>query len=364
MAQASLLTLFIGASSNTPGSARGIHCVRLDPATGALHEPSLAVASPNPGFLALHPNGRLLYASGEAGRISEKVAAGAVNAYTIDARAGRLALLGQQPTGGLSVTHLAVDATGRALLTASYHGGQVAAFPLDREGRPGACSASIQHNGPLGPNRARQDKPHPHCVTLSPDNRFVQVCDLGLDLIVAYGLELADATLSAAGLCPAAPGSGPRHSKFSPDGQYLYVISELGSTIVVHRHDPATGMLRPQQTASTLPGGFSGENICAEIQLHPNGRFVYGANRGHDSLAVFARDLDEGSLDLVEIVPCGGQHPRHFALSPDGSWLVCANRDTNSLTVFKVDADTGQLTPTPHRAEVPTPTCVLFAPSG
>ena len=363
MPSATPLTLFLGASSNTPGLARGIHALRLDPASGALTEPVLAAATPNPGFLALHPNGQVLYASGEAGQISEKVAAGAVNAYTVEARAGRLSRLGQQPTGGLSVTHLAADATGRALVTASYHGGQVAAFPLDRDGRPGPRSASIQHSGPLGPNRARQDKPHPHSVTISPDNRFAQVCDLGLDLVVTYRLEPGEATLSAAGLCPAARGSGPRHSKFSRDGRFLYVINELASTIVVHRHDPATGLLRPQQTASCLPPDFTGESICAEIHLHPNGRFVYGANRGHDSLAVFARDPDEGGLELVEIVPCGGRHPRHFALSPDGAWLVCANRDTNSVTVLRVDADSGRLTATPHQAALPTPTCVLFCPA-
>jgi 6-phosphogluconolactonase len=362
MSPAPFLPLFIGTSSNAPGLNRGIYAVRLDPETGALSAATLAAETPNPGFLVPHPGGRVIYASGECGRADEKPAAGAVNAYAYDPAAGTLVPAGQQPTGGLGVTHLAVDATGRMLLTASYHGGQVAAFPLAADGRPGPRSASLHPAGVLGPNRTRQDKPHPHSVTVSPDNRLVQVCDLGLDRIFAFRLDPARATLAAAGDVSAAPGAGPRHSKFSRDGRYFYVINELGSTIVVYRVDPVSGALAAIQTVPTLPAGFSGESICSEIQLHPNGRFVYGANRGHDSIAVFARDPDGGGLSLVEIAPCGGRHPRHFALSPNGDWLVCANRDSASLTVLRIDPATGRLSGTPHTTTVPMPTCVLFAP--
>jgi 6-phosphogluconolactonase len=360
-----VLPIFIGTSSSPPGANRGIYAAQLDADTGALTAPALAAETPNPGFLARHPGGRVIYASGECGRIDAKSAAGAVNAYACEPLAGRLTSLGQQPTGGHSVTHLAVDATGRMVLAASYHGGQVSAFPLAADGQPGARSGWMVHSGQLGPNKVRQDKPHPHCVTISPNNRFVIVCDLGLDRIYSYRIDAAAATFAPGDppFAPAAPGVGPRHCKFSPDGRFLYVINELGSSISVHGWDAATGAPAARQTISTLPAAFAGENICAEIQLHPNGRFVYGANRGHDSVAVFAREPAAGGLQLVEITPCGGKHPRHFALSPDGRWLVCANRDTHNLVVFKVDAASGRLSATGHTVSVPSPTCVLFAPA-
>jgi 6-phosphogluconolactonase len=188
---------------------------------------------------------------------------------------------------------------------------------------------------------------------------------LGLDKIVCYRTDPAAATLAPADppAVASAPGAGPRHSVFSPEGRFFYVINELNATIALYRCDPATGALTPGPTVSTLPAGFHGPNASAEIQLHPNGRFLYGSNRGNDSLAVFARDSASGILTPVEIVPCGGRHPRHFALSPDGNWLVCANRDTDDLVVFKVDANTGRLTPTGRTARVPLPVCVIFAPA-
>jgi 6-phosphogluconolactonase len=366
MPPATALPLFIGTSSSQGTPNRGIYAARLDSVTGALTTPTLAAETPNPGFLALHPGGRVICSSGECGRIDEKTAAGAANAYAYNPASGALTALNQQPTGGLSVTHLAVDATARMLFTASYHGGQLAAFPVDADGRLGSRTASIQATGPLGPNKARQDKPHPHCVTVSPDNRFLIVCDLGLDRVNSYRIDATSASLAPGDppFASAAPGAGPRHCKFSRDGRYLYVINELGCSITLYAHDQVTGALTTRQTLSTLPAGFIGENICAEIQIHPTGRFVYGSNRGHDSLAVFARDADTGELAVIEIVPCGGRHPRHFALSPDGAWIVCANRDTNNLTVFRVDPVTGRLAATPHSATVPMPTCVLFAPAG
>jgi 6-phosphogluconolactonase len=356
------LLIFVGTSSNTKDANRGIYAVRLDPATGAFTEAALAAETPNPGFLALHPNGRFVYACGEAGLLTPKMTAGAVNAYAYDAATGRLTLLNQQPTGGSPVTHLVVDSTGHALMSASYHGGQVAAFPLDADGRIGPRTAWVLTAGKPGPNTARQDRPHPHSVTLSPDNRHLYVCDLGLDRIFCYRLEAEHATLTPAGEFPTTPGAGPRHSKFSADGKFFYAIHELGSAITVYACDPATGALTPIQIVPTLPDGFTGENTCAEIRLYPSGRFVYGSNRGHDSIAVFARDSARGTLTRIEIVPCGGRHPRNFALSPDGAWLVCANRDSNNLVSFRIDPATGRLTRASEVKGIPSPTCVLFAP--
>ncbi len=354
-------TLLVGTSSGPGGPNQGIYAVSFDPSTGALGAPSVAAVVGNPGFLVNHPSGGFVYSAGESGRGPDGNAVGAVFAYARDAKGG-LTLLNSSPTGGLSLTHLVVDATGRMLIGASYHGGQVLAFPVGSDGRVGPRSALLPLSGQLGPNKQRQDKPHPHSVTLSPDNRYAYVCDLGLDRVFCFRLDPATATLTPVGEFTVPAGAGPRHSKFSADGRFLYVIDELGSSICVFACDSASGALSLQQTISTLPADFTGYNICAEIQIRADGRFVYGSNRGHESIAVFARDTANGTLSLVEIAPCGGKHPRHFALSPDGAWLVCAGRDTNNLVSFRIDPATGKLTKAGETTNLPVPTCVLFPP--
>ena len=360
MSLASLL-IFLGTYTPTGGDSRGIYAIRLDPATGQLSEPVLVAETPNPTFLAWRPDGRTLYALSESGTVGGKPG-GALAAFRYDPASGSLTRLNTEPTGGISLAHVGIDATGRTAAVVSYHGSQVASFPLATDGKPGARTSLITHTGQLGPNPGRQDKPHPHSVTYSPDNHFVYVCDLGLDRIYCYRLDPAAATLTPAGETAATPGAGPRHSKFSADGKFFYVINELGSSIATYAADGTTGALTTLQSVTTLPAGFTGETICAEIRLSPDGRFVYGSNRGHDSLAVFARDAVKGTLTPVEIVPCGGKHPRNFNLSPDGRWLVCANRDSDNLVVFKVDPATGRLSPTGRPARVPQAVCVLFAP--
>lgn len=352
---------FLGTYTPAGGASRGIYAVRLDPATGKLGDPVLAAATPNPTFLAWHPDGRTLYALGESGTINGKPG-GALAAFRHEAATGALTPLVTEPTGSVYLAHVGIDATGRVAAVISYHGSQVASFPLGADGKPGTRASLITHAGPLGPNTRRQDKPHPHSVTFSPDNRYVYVCDLGLDRIFHYRLDPATARLTPAGETAAQPGAGPRHSKFSADGRFLHVINELDSTVTTFAVEPATGVLQPLQSLSTLPAGFADENICAEIRLSPDGRFVYGSNRGHDSLAVFARDAVMGTLSLIEIIPTGGKHPRNFNLSPDGRWLVCANRDSDNLTVFGVDAITGRLTAIGSSTTVPQAVCVLFAP--
>jgi 6-phosphogluconolactonase len=355
--------LYVGTYTPKGGASHGIYAVPFDAATGALGEPVLAAETHNPSFLALRPDGRVLYALDESGNAAGGMGGG-VAAFALDPGAVALTLLNRRPTTGASAAHLAVDPTGKMVVTVSYTGGQIAAFPLMTDGSIGPRTAWLTPTGPLGPNSARQDSPHPHSVTFSPDNRFAYVCDLGLDRIFCYRTDLAAATLVAANppAIGTTAGAGPRHSVFSADGRFFYVINELNGSITTYTCDPATGALKPGPTVSTLPTGFTGQNTCGEIQLHPNGRFVYGSNRGHDSLAVFARDAASGSLQLVEIVPCGGKHPRHFAISPDGSWLVCANRDSNNLVVFKIDPTSGRLTAAGHAAHVPLPVCVLFTP--
>jgi 6-phosphogluconolactonase len=357
--------VFIGTYTPKESTSRGIYAVQFDTITGALSEPVLAAETSNPTFLALHPNGQVLYALGDSAPLTGSAGGGAAVAFKIDPSTAKLSPLNAQPTGGGSLAHIGIDAKGGTLVTISYGGGQITSLPVADDGTIKPRVSSFDSTGPLGPNKTRQDKPHPHSVTYSPDNRFAYVCDLGRDKIIRYRLDSATAKLTPDGEFAAAPGAGPRHSKFSADGKNFYVINELAGTITLSNCDPATGSLAPQQSVSTLPENFEGaaKNTTAEIRIHPNGRFVYGSNRGHDSIAVFARNPADGTLKRIQIVPSGGGHPRNFNLSPDGRWLICANRDSDNLVVFKVDEATGQLTPNGNKVKVPQAVCVLFMPA-
>jgi 6-phosphogluconolactonase len=350
----------LGTYTNT--ESRGIYAIRLNSETGALSTPELVAELSNPEFLALHPNGRVVYVLTQVPAPGGK-SAGAVASFAVD-QTGRLTPLNTESTGRGSLCHLAVDTTGKMVIAASYGGAYVVAFPILADGRVGPLTSLISHSGPLGPNAARQDAPHAHSVTISPDNRFAFVADLGMDRVVAYKLDLEHATIAPhqPAFATIDPGAGPRHSKFSPDGRSFYVLNELNGTVTSCRYDAARGVVEPFESVSTLPDNFTGKNGSSEIRIHPSGRFVYAANRGPDSIAVFARDARSGALARVEIEPVGGESPRNFALTPDGAWLVSAQQNSNHLTVFRVDDKTGALTPTPHKASVPRAVCVLFLP--
>ena len=358
--QLALLGTYTG---NAAPDSRGIYAVKLNSETGALSTPELVAELPNPEFLALHPNGRVVYALTRMDTPGHKDGA-AVAAFALEPGSGRLTLLNRQPADGASLTHLAVDATGRMLVAASYGGGYVVSFPLAADGRLGAHATWLNETGPLGPVRDRQNAPHPHSVTLSPDNRFAFIADLGVDRVFSYALDPVHGTvaLNEAGGIRIEPGSGPRHTRFSPDGKSFYVLDELDGTITVCRFDDIQGVAEPFQRVSTSADDYHGRNSCSEIRVHPTGRFVYAANRGHNGIAVFARDQVTGILNRVEIMPTGGQNPRNFSLTPDGAWLLCGHQDSGQLTIFKVDATTGRLTATPHTAAVAKAVCVLFLP--
>lgn len=347
------LPLFIG--TYTRETSKGIYSVSLEPAAGSFGAPVLVAETANPSYVTLSPDGSHLYA------VSESHAMAA--AFRVEADRAHLApLSGPQNAEGKAPCHLTVDHTGRTLLLTNYHSGIVAALPINADGSLGPARTLIQHRG-SSVNRDRQSSPHAHSITVSPDNRYALVCDLGLDQILTYRLDPTKAKLTPAEppFVATAPGSGPRHFAFSPDGRRAFVVSEMGGTVTSYAYDAATGSLRSLDTQSTLRTDFHGENKSAAIRVHPNGRFVYASNRGPDDIAVFAIDSDSGRLTRIENVPSGGKGPRDFALSKDGAWLVAANQDTNSLTAFSVSPDTGRLKRLSATATISMPVCVLFA---
>ena len=363
-AQATGVLVYFG--TYTGPRSKGIYVSRFDPTTGRLTPAELAAETPNPAFLALHPEGRFLYAVNEVGEFQGKPT-GSVSGFAIDAASGRLTLLNQSSSMGPGPCHLTVDRGGHSLLVANYDGGSVAALPIGADGRLGVASAFVQHRG-SSVNLERQASPHAHSIDLDAANRFALVDDLGLDKVLVYRFDPARGALEPhePPSVSLAPGAGPRHLAFHPDGRHVYVINELASTVTVFRYEPERGALREEQTVSTLPAGVTPrpEYSTAEIQVHPSGRFLYGSNRGHDSIAVFAVDRTTGGLTPIEHVPTGGKKPRHFALDPTGAYLLAANQDSDSVVVFRVSETSGRLAPTGQKLRVGSPVCVTFAGAG
>lgn len=344
--------LFIG--TYTRNTSKGIHAVQLDATTGQLTTPVLAAETANPSYLALSPHREVLYA------VSESDAMASAFAIAED-RLHLKPLAAAREAGGKAPAHLAVDRTGRVLLVANYHTGIVASLPVALDGTLQPPVSVIPHTG-SSVHPERQTGPHAHSVTVSPDNRFVFACDLGLDKIFRYQLEPGTGKLvpGEPPFTATPPGSGPRHFAFAPNGRHAFAITEMGGTLIAYRYDAVRGTLTEVDTKSTLAPDFRGENTSAAVRVHPNGRFVYASNRGPDTLAVFAFDEVSGRLALIEFVPSGGKGPRDFALSPDGQWLVAAHQYSDLLTVFRVSRESGRLSPTPHTATVSTPVSVLF----
>jgi 6-phosphogluconolactonase len=346
----------------TGAKSKGIYVSRFDDKTGTLSTAELAAETKSPSFLALHPNRRVLYAVGEAASVGE-TRQGAVTAFTIEPRTGRLTVLTSQPSGGGGPCHLTLDAKRGLLFTANYGSGSVGALPLRADGTLDAPVSVAQHTG-SSVNPRRQEGPHAHCANLDPTKKFLLVCDLGLDKVMVYRLGDGAAALTPNDppFASVAPGAGPRHLAFQLGGKFVHVLNELNSTITTFAFNPQRGTLEEGQTVSTLPAGFSGSTTCAEIEVHPSGKFVYASNRGHDSIAVFAADKQTGLLSPVEHEPTQGKTPRHFALDPSGRWLLAANQGSDSVVVFAVNPQTGVLETTGQLVEVPSPVCAVFLP--
>ncbi len=350
--------VYIGTYSS--GDEDGIHVYRLDMATGALAHQSSIGGIDNPSFLDIAPNRRFLYAIGETSAVGDRPG-GAVAAFAIDQQSGALTHINTESTVGPGPCHISIDRAGQYALAANYGGGSVAILPIREDGSLGAATDFVQHEG-SSVNPSRQEGPHAHSIMVAPNNKHAFAPDLGIDKVLIYAIDHANGKLVAQTPAEIAPGSGPRHLAFHPNGQQAYVINEMSNTITAFDYDADAGKLTTIQTISTLPDGYTEVSHTADIHVHPNGRFLYGSNRGHDSIAVYAIDQDTGQLALVEIVPTGGANPRNFGLDPTGTYLVVGNHSTNDIFTFRIDPDTGKLTPTGHKAEVVSPVCHKFIP--
>lgn len=354
--------VFFGTYSR--GKSKGIYRATFDAGAGRLGPVELAAEASDPSFLAVHPNGRVLYAIDERSDPAKTPGRG-VAAYAIGPR-GALTKLNEQEVGGPGPCHVSVDRAGKVLVVANYSGGSVAAIALEADGRLGALGSVVRHTG-SSVHPTRQKAPHAHAATLAPDDRFVLVPDLGIDRVLVYRLDAAKAQLTPATPPGAAlaPGAGPRHVAFRPDAKFVYAINELQCTLTAFRYDAATGGLGEVQTISTLPAGESVKPgfSTAEVWVHPNGKFLYGSNRGHDTIAVFAIEAGTGRLTLVEHEATQGRTPRHFAIDPTGRWLLAENQGSDTVVVFRLDAGSGKLEPTGQVVEVPMPVCAVFVPA-
>lgn len=350
------LTLYVG--TYTSGKSEGIYTYRMNLGTGELKRVA-ATTAVNPSFLTIHESKRYLYAVNEVTEFAGQ-SSGAVSAYSIDSATDKLQFLNQQASMGADPCHILVDQSGRFVLVANYTGGSVSVFPLRRDGRLEPASQVIKHSG--AGVREQQQGPHPHCVALDRSNRHAFVSDLGIDKLMSYRFRAETGRLepNEEPWIQLGPGAGPRHFTFHPKEKYAYVINELDSTITAFRYQKLTGHLGLIHTESTLPKDFSGRNDCADIHVSPSGKFVYGSNRGHDSIVVFGINETTGRLTHLEHVATEGKTPRNFVIDPTGRFLLVANQKSDSIVTFHIDAINGRLRPTGHVAETPAPVCLKF----
>jgi 6-phosphogluconolactonase len=346
----------------TGAKSKGIYTALFNSQSGALSTPELAIETKSPSFLAVHPTQHVLYAVGEATSIGTR-REGTVSAFAMEPKTGKLRLINQQPSGGSGPCHVSIDRSGRCVLVANYGSGSIAALPVGVDGSISGPGQRIQHEG-SSVNPRRQEGPHAHFITPDPKSKFALCCDLGLDKVLVYRMNPVECSLVANDppWGTVKPGSGPRHLVFHPSGKFAYVINEMGSSVTVFGYDPKRGALSEVQSLPTLPADFASESTCAEVQIHPSGKFVYGSNRGHDSIAIFGVDLKSGKLHVIAYESTRGKTPRHFAIDPSAKWLLAENQGSDSVVVFALDPKTGKLSATGQSVGVGAPVCLAFAP--
>lgn len=343
-------------SAFASGEKAGIHAFGFDTEKGVLKPLKRATGMQSPFFIALSPDKRFLYSIDEFGGKENYVAA-----FAVDGRGGDLRPMNRQNTRGTASCFVEVDPTGKSVLIANYSSGNVSSFPVNGDGSLGESVSFFQHSG-SGADPDRQKGPNAHCFVVSPDGRHALACDLGIDKVMIYTLDAASAKLTPNAAQPfvkLAPGSGPRHLTFHPNGRLVYVINELANTITVFDWIAVEGTLKEKQTIATLPKDFTGKSYTADLKITPDGKHLYGTNRGHDSLASY-RIADDGTLSLLAIQPSGGKGPQNLLVTPDGRWLLCANMPGGNVVVFRIDAATGAITPKGDPVEVPMASCIRW----
>jgi 6-phosphogluconolactonase len=358
--------VFVG--TYTGEKAKGIYVFRLQAEDAAVSQNinlvplGLACETPSPSFFDLDLNRRRLFAVNEVQQVDGRPG-GLVSAFSIDAATGVLKMINQQPSAGAGPCHIVADRNYRHVVVSNYGSGSVAVLPVGADGRLGAATDVVQHTG-SSINQERQKGPHAHCATFDRANRFVFVCDLGLDKILSYRFDASRGKLTAntPPFAAVTPGAGPRHMAFRRDGRFAYAVNELNSTITVFAYDANAGALKEVQTVSTLPEHFDAPNFPAEIDVHPSGKWVYASNRGHNSVVLFAVDSAKGTLTWIEEQGTGGSRPRHFGIDPSGQYLAVGNQDSDTVLVCRVDPGSGRLKPSGVLASVPAPACVKFLP--
>ena len=351
--------IFVGTYTEPKGSkSEGIYIYRMDPGSGQLTFVDAAKGVINPSFLDVHPQ-NFLYVVNEVESWNGQVEGG-VSAFSINPISGELTLLNQQLSHGTHPCYVSVEQTGRFVLVANYSSGSIAMFPIHSDGKLDAASDVIQHSG-SSMHPARQTGPHAHCILPDPTNRFAVAADLGIDKLLIYHMNLENGKLHLHNEMQVHAGAGPRHLTFHPNGQFAYLINELDATVIAYRYQSEAGRFEQLQVLPALPKDFTSENLCADIHVTPDGKYLYASNRGHDSMVSFHIDQRTGGLTYVNHAPTGGREPRNFAIDPNGNFLLAANQKTDTIVTFKIDATNGQLIETGYQVEVSMPVCVKFA---
>jgi 6-phosphogluconolactonase len=354
--------LYVGTYTHGKTPSEGIYLLELDLASGRLTTMGPAARLADPSFLAIHPSRKFLYAVNELGEFNGQKGGG-VSALAIAPASGMLTLLNQQSSVGSGPCHLTVDRTGKNVLVANYGSGSVACLPIRADGTLSAASSFLQHEG-KSVDSGRQEGPHAHSINLDQANRFAVAADLGLDRVFVYKLDAGRGSLTPnePPFTTVAPGSGPRHFAFHPGGRFGYVISEMANTVTAFAYDADRGTLTEIQAISTLPPSFQGKSYTAEVQVHPSGKFLYGSNRGHDSIAIFTVDPATGKLTAAGHQATLGKNPRNFAIDPTGAYLLAENQDSDSIVVFRIDPATGGLEQVGEPVPIPMPVCIRMIP--
>jgi 6-phosphogluconolactonase len=355
------LILYVG--TYTRGKSEGIYLYRFNLTSGELKPLSIAKGITNPSYLAIDANRKYLYSVNETSEFSGKPT-GALTAFAIDQRTGELRELNQQPSHGTSPCYTTVDPSGKFVLVANYSSGSLAVFPIKSDGSLGESSDVVQHQG-KGQNQRRQEGPHAHCIVMDRSGKYAFAADLGIDKVMIYRFDAKTGKLTpnSTPFAQTKPGAGPRHFTIHPGGKFAYVINELDSTLTSFSYDNSKGVLKEMETVSTLPEGFQGNNSCADVHVHPSGKFLYGSNRGHDSIVAFTIDQRSGKLGYLAHESTQGKTPRNFGIDPTGAFLLAANQNSDTVVTFRIDQNTGKLKPSGQVTAVPTPVCLKFIPA-